>query len=321
MLMKKNPLVSVIVPARNEQGVVGDSVKSILEQTYKRLEIIVINDGSTDRTREIVEGLRMRDKRIRLINFGKGHSAAFARNAGIRVMRGDIMVLHDADSIAGPRFVESIVRRFVEDGVDGVANKVLSRRPKTFIGKCVAAQRQMMWEYAQNEPVPLLDCTKVLVGHYSARAMKALKGFDERIFYFEDTDLSQRFYAGGFKATFEPRAVEYHSDPDSWGETTRQAKWFGKGMALRLRHYGEWRSFLIPLFSLALLAFLALSLLLPVREFQLPFLALFLAWLARGIKMSVQTKDPLHSFGFMLLFLYRNAVKLSSAAWHLLKES
>ncbi len=313
--------MSVVIPAHNEEDVIADSVKTILGQTYANIEVIVVNDGSTDGTRAAVEKLMRKSKEIKLINFAEGHSAAFARNAGIKAMQGDVLVLHDADCVADPRLVESIVKAIVEKKVDGVANKVLSREPRTFIGRCVAAQRAMQWEQRQRHAVELKDYSKVLVGHFTARAIKALGGFNDKIFYFEDADLSKRFFEKGFRAVFEPAAVEYHQEPETWGESMRQARWFGKGLALRLRRNGELKGFLVPLYAVALVVSLVLLAVAQNLFTQVFFALAWIPWLARTTVLSFISADPLHSLGFMVLFIVRNLAKLYYAGATLVKGS
>lgn len=92
------PLVSVIIPAFNAEGTVRNAIDSILSQTYKQIEVIVINDGSTDNTLKI---LREYGKQIRYISQNnKGPSAA--RNAGIKIAKGDFIAYQDADDVSMP---------------------------------------------------------------------------------------------------------------------------------------------------------------------------------------------------------------------------
>ncbi|NQE46618.1 Glycosyltransferase AglI [ANME-1 cluster archaeon GoMg2] len=96
------PLVSVIIPAFNAEGTVRDAINSVLSQTYKQIEIIVINDGSTDNTLKI---LREYGEQIRYITQNnKGPSAA--RNAGIKIAKGDFIAYQDADDVSMPERIE-----------------------------------------------------------------------------------------------------------------------------------------------------------------------------------------------------------------------
>jgi len=89
--------VSVLIPAYNEEKYIADALKSVLNQDFEDVEIIVINDGSEDRTKEIIESIK--DKRIKLINLKKNKGRAGALNEGIKYVRGKYVAFLDADDI------------------------------------------------------------------------------------------------------------------------------------------------------------------------------------------------------------------------------
>ncbi len=97
--MSLNPLVSVIIPVFNTEAHIAGAIESAFAQTYKNHEIIVVNDGSTDRTLEVV---RRFDRNVRLLQTPHlGPSAA--RNAGIQASQGDYLVFLDADDLILPQ--------------------------------------------------------------------------------------------------------------------------------------------------------------------------------------------------------------------------
>jgi len=91
----KNPTVSVIIPTYNRAHLVGRAIRSVLNQTYQDFEIIVVDDGSTDNTEEVVKGFN--DGRIRYIRHDKNKGGAAARNTGIKVARGEYIAFLDSD--------------------------------------------------------------------------------------------------------------------------------------------------------------------------------------------------------------------------------
>jgi len=94
--MVKNPTVSVIIPTYNRAYLFGKAIKSVLNQTYKDFEIIVIDDGSTDNTEEITRGFK--DKRVKYIKkYKKNRGISVARNIGIKMARGKYIALLDSD--------------------------------------------------------------------------------------------------------------------------------------------------------------------------------------------------------------------------------
>lgn len=96
----KHDLVSVIMPAFNAEKTIELSLRSVMLQSYHELEIIVVNDGSTDSTREIVENLAKEDQRIILVNSKENIGCYPARNLGIRRSKGRYITFQDADDIS-----------------------------------------------------------------------------------------------------------------------------------------------------------------------------------------------------------------------------
>lgn len=92
------PKISVIIPAYNAEAFIGETLKSTLFQTYKDFEVVVVNDGSTDKTPQIVNEFAKNDKRIFLIN-KKNEGTASARNIGIEKARGELIAFLDSDDL------------------------------------------------------------------------------------------------------------------------------------------------------------------------------------------------------------------------------
>jgi len=103
--LMSRPLVTVVIPAFNASRTIAATLDSVVAQTYDNLEILVVDDGSTDSTAEIVLAYRDRDPRITLIKQANGGVAA-ARNTGIKVARGHYIAPIDADDIWHPAKIE-----------------------------------------------------------------------------------------------------------------------------------------------------------------------------------------------------------------------
>ena len=89
------PLVSVIIPAYNREQTIGRAIRSVLNQTFQDFEIIVVDDGSTDGAKAVVDGFG--DPRIRYLHHERNRGAAAARNTGIRAARGEYLAFLDSD--------------------------------------------------------------------------------------------------------------------------------------------------------------------------------------------------------------------------------
>lgn len=108
------PLISVIVPVYNAEKYISKCVASIREQTYQNLEIILVDDGSRDKSAELCDALALEDSRIIVIHKENG-GAASARNAGIDAMHGDYAGFVDADDWIAPEMYEVLLRRMMEE--------------------------------------------------------------------------------------------------------------------------------------------------------------------------------------------------------------
>ncbi|WP_127753254.1 MULTISPECIES: glycosyltransferase family A protein [unclassified Devosia] len=125
---RPDPLVSVVVPAFNAAEYIERTLHSAAQQTYKHLEIIVVNDGSTDDTLSIAEKFTRRDDRLRIITISNG-GVARARNLGVAAARGAFVAFLDADDLWHPaKLVEQV--RAMTDGNGRIyaASYVLHRR-------------------------------------------------------------------------------------------------------------------------------------------------------------------------------------------------
>jgi len=103
--MKKQPLTSVVIPAYNAELFIERTLRSVLRQTHSNLEVIVVDDGSTDKTRVIAEAAATTDDRVRIISVPNG-GVAKARNIGIAEANGEFVAFLDADDLWHPTKIE-----------------------------------------------------------------------------------------------------------------------------------------------------------------------------------------------------------------------
>ena len=110
-------MISVIVPAYNAEKTIEKCLGSITSQSYKNLEIIVVNDGSKDSTEKIVHDLALKDTRIKLISVPNG-GVSYARNNGLEHVTGDYVTFVDADDTIEPDMYEHLIGLFDKHDVD-----------------------------------------------------------------------------------------------------------------------------------------------------------------------------------------------------------
>lgn len=106
----ENPTVSVVVPTYNRAHLLGRTIHSVLNQTFKDFELIVVDDGSTDNTEEVVKSFA--DKRIHYIRQKENRGEAAARNMGIQIARGEYIASHDDDDVWLPQKLEKQIKAF-----------------------------------------------------------------------------------------------------------------------------------------------------------------------------------------------------------------
>ena len=115
-----NPLISIIVPVYNQEKYLARCLDSILNQTYKNLEVVCIDDKSTDSTAEIINRYKIRNPRVVYYkNIGKGVSAA--RNYGIEKAKGKYIGFVDSDDFIQPQMYEFMMKAIAENDCEMVA--------------------------------------------------------------------------------------------------------------------------------------------------------------------------------------------------------
>lgn len=106
------PLISVVIPCFNAEMYLEEAIQSIIKQTYTNLEIIVMNDGSTDGTREILNKYAANDKRIKIYENPGNRGLIYTLNKGVQVAKGEYIARMDADDIAAPERIEETLKIF-----------------------------------------------------------------------------------------------------------------------------------------------------------------------------------------------------------------
>ena len=109
-------LISIIVPVYNAEQYLGDCIKSVLKQTYTHFELILVEDGSTDNSREICRRVGMDDIRISLVRQERNQGVSRARNAGIEAAKGKYLFFLDSDDTIHPRLIETLYKIMEKEG-------------------------------------------------------------------------------------------------------------------------------------------------------------------------------------------------------------
>lgn len=203
------PLISVVVPAYNEEEVLTEFhetlVKAVSEVSVC-LEIVYVNDGSTDNTLDIINGIRAKDKRVTLIDLSRNFGKEIALSAGLHKAAGDAVVVIDADLQDPPELIPELIKEW-ENGYDVVYAKRTFRGGESFLKKTTAHFFYRMMQRVGKFTIPE-DTGDFRI--LSRRAVNALNTFKER----------HRFMKGLFAwIGFRQKAVHYQRNARRAGET------------------------------------------------------------------------------------------------------
>ncbi len=128
-------MISVIIPMYNTQNFIGKLLNCLKNQTYKNLEIIVVNDGSTDNSLKIVGEFSREDKRIKLISTANG-GVSKARNIGIANATGKYITFLDSDDYVEPDTYEKVIKKLIEVGTDAIRFNYVKEKETSEVIMC-----------------------------------------------------------------------------------------------------------------------------------------------------------------------------------------
>jgi glycosyltransferase involved in cell wall biosynthesis len=208
------PLVSVIIPTYERAFCVLDAVDSVLEQTHPDVECIVVDDGSTDGSYELVAEAFVSDPRVRV--FAQDHrGVSAARNLGLREVRGEYVTFLDSDDLMPPSRVRRQVDLLAELSCDATFSKAHSYAvPGVSAPQWVLAEPDQGNGYAW---ITLLIAT---------RHLRMVDGFDETLDIGEDLDLLVKLRLAGLKI-------------DAADETFVERRFFGDNLTYGIDEHGS----------------------------------------------------------------------------------
>lgn len=216
--------VSIIIPVYNSEETLKKCIESVINQTYKNIEILVINDGSKDKSLKIINEYKNKDKRIKIINQeNKGVSGA--RNTGINNATGDYITFIDSDDYIKPNLVKDTIKIFKEYECDVVRNNyVLSYEN----GK-IQSRHEM---YEENRIINITEKKEELIQNILLGKVQSYSWlltikrnilnennlkFDEDVFFMEDIIFLIRliFFIKNIYFVSEPNYFYYQNNENS----------------------------------------------------------------------------------------------------------
>jgi cellulose synthase/poly-beta-1,6-N-acetylglucosamine synthase-like glycosyltransferase len=216
------PFVSIIVPAYNEEQVIESTVRSLLTSDYPHFEIIVVDDGSGDRTSEIVSGKFGGEPLVQLFTVANAGKAA-ALNFGLRHAKGDVIVALDADTQFPSETIRALARRFVDPRIGAVAGNAKVGNRLNIVTRWQALE-YITSQNMDRRAFASLNCITVVpgaVGAWRRELIEQCGGFSNATLA-EDQDLTLLIRKLGYKIGYEEAAIAWTEAPDRLGTLARQ---------------------------------------------------------------------------------------------------
>ncbi|MFO7619531.1 MAG: glycosyltransferase [Thermoplasmata archaeon] len=222
--------VSVIVITRNAGVFMRDCLDSLVHQSRKPDEVLVVDANSTDGTQDIVKEYSAKFPFVRLLvhpgTRGEG------RNFGVGNSKGDVVAFIDADAIAHALWVDELAKAM--EGADVVAGREVRLGYHGF----TSLKRVGMLFNGVDITYPSVNLA------YKKKVFDAIEGFDPWFKEAEEVDLNYRAVDAGYKLVYCPTAIVYHNARSSFSGFFRQSFWYGFGRKeLTLRHGNLWTSY------------------------------------------------------------------------------
>ena len=115
LISNKLPLVSVLICVYNTEKYIEEAIRAVLNQTYSNLEVIIVNDGSTDSTLDILTNLALQDSRIKIINNKNNKGFINSLNIGIQHINSEYVARTDADDVTEQYWIEKIMKQLLSN--------------------------------------------------------------------------------------------------------------------------------------------------------------------------------------------------------------
>lgn len=204
-------MISVIIPAYNAEKTLPYTLRALQNQTLPRnlYEVIVIDDGSRDGTMDVAREFGVRCRRQ------NKESPAAARNLGVRIARGDVVLFTDSDCIPKEDWIEKMVKPFEDPRVAGVMGRYLTRQKEP-------AARFSQLEFEERFSIiknfDSIDLVPSFAAAFRRSVFEEVGGFDAHypLANNEDVELSYKIASRGYKMLYADDAIVYHRHPDNW---------------------------------------------------------------------------------------------------------
>ena len=245
-VLDDQPFVSVLIPARNEEVHIEDTIRSILHSDYKNFEIVVINDASGDKTEEIVKNISQESEKVRILNLRENMGKAAGLNYAMLASKGDIIVTIDADCLLREDCISWMVWHFLKFPRVGAvtgnpriknANQLLTHLQaleySNVIGLIKRTQRMLG---------KLLTVSGVVAAFRRQALIDA--GLWSEDMLTEDIDISWKIEQHFWDIRYEEKALCWIIAPETVSGLLRQrVRWCAGGAQVLKKHWKVWKDY------------------------------------------------------------------------------
>ncbi len=223
------PLISLIVPAFNEEKTIEQSILSLLELDYPNYEVIVVDDGSTDKT--FVKAKKFESSKLLVIH-QNNQGKANALNNGIKSSTGEIIVTVDADTTLNKDSLRKIASRFAKNcKVGAVAGNVKVIPEKSAINVIQGTEYTVGINLVRKAQ-SVLGCVMIVPGPIAALKREAIEkaGLFSDDTFAEDFDITMRILKQGYRVEYEDNAISYTDAPKNIEDLMKQRRRWYRGL-------------------------------------------------------------------------------------------
>ena len=227
-------MISVLVPMHNEELVLEEALEALLKCDYDRdmMEIIPINDNSTDRTKEMLDEYHRKYEFIRPLHRDcPDRGKPVGLNDAMELARGEIIIVFDADYRPAKNLLKQLAITFEDPEVGAVMGRVIPYNAnKNILTRLINIERSGGYQVDQQARynMRLIPQYGGTVGAFRKDVMMEMGGFDTSVLA-EDTDLTFRMYLRGWKVMYANSAECYEEAPESWTVRARQIRRWARG--------------------------------------------------------------------------------------------
>jgi cellulose synthase/poly-beta-1,6-N-acetylglucosamine synthase-like glycosyltransferase len=235
------PLITVIIPAYNEEGTIAKTLDSLVEADYPRKQIIVVDDGSTDGTYTVASSYSKKfggGVLFSVVRKPENGGKSSAINHGLLFAKGEHVVIMDADSIAGRDALKMIMRYFQNPSVAGVGGNIKVLNPRNLLTRCQALEYLVginLWRRAFD----IFGVVMVVPGALGAFNRKILEqaGNYDKDTLTEDFDVTIKALKCGKVVQASSRAMAFTEAPASLSDFYKQRlRWYRGNMQTFIKH-------------------------------------------------------------------------------------